>query len=78
MKQHIESIASIAEALKLKSTSAVNTIQSWHERRKRLKRVQNMHRSSSEIRVNPGNHVAQIHKSRYFEIQLEQWRKEGA
>lgn len=77
MKQPIESIASIAAAIKLKSASVVNTMQSWHERRKRVKRVQNLRQSSSEIRVNPGNHVAQIHKARYFEIQLEQWRKEG-
>lgn len=76
MKQPIESIASIAATIKLKSAGAVNTMQSWHERRKRVKRVQNL-RKSSEIRVNPGNHVAQIHKARYFEIQLEQWRKVG-
>lgn len=77
MKQPIESIASIALSIKLKSASAVNTLQSWHERRKRVKRVQNLRQSSSQIRVNPGNQVAQIHKARYFEIQLEQWRKQA-
>ena len=78
MKQPIESIALIAASIKLKSASAVNTMQSWHERRKHIKRVQNMRQSSSEIRVNPGSLVSQIHKARYLEIQLEQWRKEGA
>ena len=77
MKQPIESIASFAAAIKTKSTDAVNTMQSWAERRKRIKRVQAMRVTSSQIRVNPGSLVSQIHKARYLEIQLEQWRKDG-